>query len=84
MLYRCGTELFADDCQILFALSPIVVEDADFDQFMAVQVGAYLVQNRVRKPVLTDDDDWIQGVGTSPQGTSLVSANIKHSVNPGK
>lgn len=47
MLYRCGTELFADDRQILFAFCPIVVEDADFDQFMAVQVAADLLQYRV-------------------------------------
>lgn len=83
MLYRCGTELFADGRQIFFTLSPIIVKDADFDQFMAVQAGADLLQNRVRKPVLTDGDDWIQGVGSGSQGTALVSAKIKHSVKPG-
>ena len=75
-----GPKLLADAGQILFAHIPIVAEDTDFDQFMAVKAGADLLHDRFGQPVLADGNDGVESVGTGTQLTSLVGSYIKHSV----
>ena len=45
VLYRRCAELFADRSQILFAYGPVIVEDTDFDQFMAFKADADFLQH---------------------------------------
>lgn len=80
MLHCCGPKLFADAGHILFADIPIIVEDTDFDQFMAVKAGADLLHDGFGKPVLADGNNWVESVGTGTQLTSLVGSYVKHSI----
>ena len=62
MLNRRGLQFFADACEVLFALVPVVVVDADLDQLVTVQSAADFSKYRVGKTVLADGDDGLQGM----------------------
>lgn len=81
MLHRCGVELLANGGQKLFAHFPVIVEDADLDQFVTDQAGTDFVQHGFGQAVLADCNDGVQGVGTGAQGATLVCSNSKHQLN---
>ena len=72
MLNRGGLQFFADGGQVLFAYFPVVVVDADFDQFVTQKAGVDFLQDRLGQPVLADRNNRVQGVGIGTQGAALV------------
>jgi hypothetical protein len=63
VLYRSGTQLFTDRRQIAFTNFPLIIENADFDQFVAIKAEADFLQDRFGLAVLTDGNNRIECMG---------------------
>ena len=81
MLYRSGAQLFANRRQIAFTNLPLIIENADFDQFVAIKAEADFLQDRLGQAVLTDGNNRIECMGAGAQRAALFGGDFEHSVN---
>ena len=71
VLYRCCAEFIADGFQIGVAFFAVVVEDADLDQFVAVEAAGNFAQYGFGQAVLTDHNDRVERIGAGTQGAAF-------------
>lgn len=62
MLNRCCVQIGADLCEQPLALVPVIVEHANLDELVRVQVDVDFVQHRAREAVRADRNHGVQRV----------------------
>jgi len=80
MLYRSGLELFAYCIDQAVADVTVVAEHANFDEFVAFEVGINFASYRRCQSRISDHYDGLQVVGTGAQCATLGGCQIRHKV----